>query len=37
VVHSLITSTAAYEDTFELSLLLGEILPQLDDPLGARS
>tara|TARA_Y100000022_G_scaffold200655_1_gene217204 strand:- start:1612 stop:2613 length:1002 start_codon:yes stop_codon:yes gene_type:complete len=37
VVHSLITSTAAYEDTFELSQLLGEILPQLDDPLGARS
>jgi aminoglycoside/choline kinase family phosphotransferase len=37
VVHSLITSTGAYDDTQDLNQLLGELLPRLEDKLGARS
>lgn len=37
VVRSLITTTAAYADTQDLHQLLGELLPRLEDTLGARS
>ena len=37
VVRSLITSTGAYNDTQDLHQLLGELLPRLEDNLGAIS